>query len=132
MTECVVCFETKENQHKCKKCNNLCCCSQCYKMMKVKKCPLCRELMYKNVQYGDFSFMENFDTKMAIEATFEAINNINGWNNVKYMKDEILHETEMMGVGHSGASWVISISHCEKIDEIGWDNYVNWMLFREP
>lgn len=126
MMECIICWEEFEELNKCKKCNVNIHCNKCYDKMITKTCPICRKPLIE-IQFGDFKFLKNNDVKDAIEGTFLAIVSLDAWDDINTREDEILMKTEALGIGHSGASWAISMGHCKKIAEVGWDNYVTWV-----
>ena len=89
---------------------------------------------------GKFTFVNDFWTRHCFEKTFEIITNIDGaWEFLNYFEphkdlgfmltahpilSKISDASENEGLGHSGASWGMTMRHMELIAKKGWHNYV--------
>ena len=88
---------------------------------------------------GDFSFIDDMLFRNAHDKTYQAITNLDGWDFMRSftpndtqgfiyssheMLDAISSETDRLGVGHSAASFGITMRSMEMIAKEGWQKYV--------
>lgn len=88
---------------------------------------------------GVFSHVLDNHTRNMLHLTYQAVNNTNSWEFVKWYIPEpgkgflfsshpqltkIGSECEKLGCGHSSLTWGFCMRHMEAIAKKGWDNYI--------
>ena len=135
--ECIICFHEFHTLTMCKTCNNGVCCRECLLKLRGMRCPLCRCSQFKQNVFkpGDFSFIKDELTSWGLTKTYEAICNVNMWQQLKQIDyapmrlrsttlSPIFKETENLNIGHSGTSWTYCMSHMQYISNEGWNEYL--------